>query len=387
MSKQEPKAAIDTEAHVEIMADYIRQGEKEAYSLPNRGPLKFDSAGNLDSKIQEAYWQYGFYVFKNVVGDQELADLRANIDQVLAAAPVEPEAKLDAQGRPALNLQYDIPIYRFAKPLSDPVGGTALNNGRHPVKMVTPNARRDAPAWTVSLLDGNLQIMDSALRLAGHAGLLKVSEAFCGPDFVPYTDVTFVKEPGLGPSVAWHQDGITHWDAEDWDEGAHGFNSMTQLYPSTAANCVWVVPGSHKLGKVDIAALVAQSGSERIASAVPLVCDAGDIIVMNRQMVHGSFANTSTARRVTINSGFFEKERVLNVTTTMLNNTVKTFDEERITQRCRIIELAIDARAQKFPDEERYHYQPTAGKETENRWTAENRETLLKNYNLNNMYI
>ena len=30
---------------------------------------------------------------------------------------------------------------------------------------------------------------------------------------------------------------------------------MAQLYGCTAANGVWVVPGSHKLGKIDIAAL------------------------------------------------------------------------------------------------------------------------------------
>ena len=89
---------------------------------------------------------------------------------------------------------------------------------------------------------------------------------------MPYNEVTFVKEPRLGASVAWHRDGTTHWDAPDWDQGAHGFNFMTQLYASTPANCVWMLPGSHKLGKVDIKQLVADAGSERIESAVPLVC-------------------------------------------------------------------------------------------------------------------
>ena len=67
----------------------------------------------------------------------------------------------------------------------------------------TPPA--DAPDYTVELLHGNLQLMDSALRLYGHPGLLAVAEAVLGPDFVPYNEVTFIKEPGLGPSVAWHR--------------------------------------------------------------------------------------------------------------------------------------------------------------------------------------
>ncbi len=387
MLKQYPIDNNEAEEQAKIMVDYIHEGEKAAYGLDNRGPIKFGSDGRLDSDILETYWRYGFYVLENVVDDQELADLRADIERVLAAAPVEPEAEIDVLGRPVLNLQFEKSVFRFTKPLSDPLGGTDLNNGRHPVKMLSPKARRGAPEWTVSLLDGNLQIMDSALRLAGHPGLLAVAEEICGPDFVPYTDVTFIKEPGLGPSVAWHQDGSTHWNAEDWDEGAHGFNSMTQLYPSTAENCVWVLPGSHKLGKADIKAMVARSGSERIDGAIPMVCKAGDVILMNRQLVHGSFANTSRHRRVTINSGFFAKKKVLNVTTKLLSGAVTTFDEARIARRSRIIALAVDARQQKFPQELRYAYQPFAGQEDDNRWNEENRHLLLKNYNLDNMYI
>ena len=47
-------------------------------------------------------------------------------------------------------------------------------------------------------------------------------------DGVPYNDAIFVKQPGLGASVAWHQDGLTHWDAPDWDPDIHGFNFQVQ---------------------------------------------------------------------------------------------------------------------------------------------------------------
>jgi hypothetical protein len=214
-----------------------------------------------------------------------------------------------------------------------------------------------------------------------------VAAGILGDDFVPYNEVTFVKEPGLGPSVAWHQDGTTHWTAPDWDMGAHGFNFMTQLYPSTAGNGVWVVPGTHKLGKADIKKLVAEAGSDRIPGAVPMLCDAGDTIVTNRQLLHGSFANTSADRRITLNEGFFPRKRVLGVTARRLHGVLETYDLARITERARIIQLGIDARRQRFPQEKAYVYKPLADCADEIRWTEDARRTLLKNYNQRDMFI
>jgi hypothetical protein len=373
--------------HARAMADYMREGTARAYALPNRGPIVLGPDGRLAPAILDAYWTYGFYVFTGVVGPEELAELRADVDRVIEGAPVAPDATVDRHGRPALGAGIVKPPYRWAKPLSDPLGGTDKNNGRHPVKMLEARPADDAPEWTVQLLDGNLHLMESCLRLYGHPGLLAVAAAINGDDFVPYNEVTFVKEPGLGPSVAWHQDGTTHWTSPDWDEGAHGFNFMTQLYPSTAANCVWMLPGSHKLGKVDIKRLVAESGSERIAGAVPMLCEPGETMVLNRQCVHGSFANSSPDRRVTLNEGFFPRRRVLNVTTKKLSGDLVTYDSAHIAERSRLIQLGIDARRQRFPDETPFVYKPLAGRENENRWSDDTRTRLLANYNLRDMFI
>jgi len=127
-----------------------------------------------------------------------------------------------------------------------------------------------------------------------------------------------VKEPGLGPSVAWHQDGTTHWTAADWDHGAHGFNFMTQLYPSTAAKRRLGAARQPQARQGDIRKMVAESGSDRIDGAVPMLCEAGDTIVTNRQLVHGSFAKQLARRRLTLNAGFFPRKRVLNITTRRL---------------------------------------------------------------------
>ena len=379
--------ALSAADHAQAMAAYGHAAEARAKALGNRGPIRFGADGRIDRAILDAYWEHGFYVLEGVVGPEELAELRASLDEVLARAPAAPGAALDRQGRPALGEGILKPPYRLAKPLSDPLGGTAKNNGRHPVAMAAPRLDDGAPDWTVELLDGNLHLSDACLRLYGHPGLLAVAAAINGDDFVPYNEVTFVKEAGLGPSVAWHQDGTTHWTAEDWDPGAHGFNFMTQLYPSTAGNCVWVLPGSHRLGKVDIKTLVATSGSDRIDGAVPMLAGAGDTIVTNRQLVHGSFANSSPDRRITLNAGFFPRQRVLGVTTRRLNGVVETYGEDRIAARARILQLAIDARHQRFPQETSYVYRPLGGREDESRWTEANREALLKNYNQRDMFI
>ena len=387
MAMAEAAAPLTAQDHARTMAEYSRAGEARARALGNRGPIRLDANGRLAPDILDAYWTHGFYVFEGVAGPEELAELRADVDAILERAPVEPGAAVDRNGRPAFGEGVLKPPYRWAKPLSDPLGGTTKNNGRHPVAMSQPTLAADAPAWTVELLDGNLYLMNAAFRLYGHPGLLAAAASILGEDFVPYNEVTFIKEAGLGPSVAWHQDGTTHWDAADWDMGAHGFNFMTQLYPSTAGNCVWVLPGSHRHGKADIRTLVAESGSDRIAGAVPMLAGAGDTIVTNRQLLHGSFANSSPDRRVTLNAGFFPRKRVLGVTTKRLTGEVVTYDGERIDQRLRILLLAIDARRQRFPQEKSHVYRPLADRQEENRWSEAMRDSVLKNYNQLDMFI
>ena len=375
------------EQHARSMREYVREGEARALALGNRGRIRLDADGSVDGAILEAYWRTGFYVFEGVVGSEELAELRADVERVLAGAPVTPEAQVDARGRPAIGSGLARPSFSFARPLSDPLGGTDRYQGRHPVKMEEPTPAAGAPERTVELLLGTLQIMEACLRLYGHPALLAVAEAVNGSDFVPFNEAVFVKEPGLGVSVAWHRDGTTHWASPDFHPGSHGFNFMAQLYGSTPGNGVWVLPGSHVERHVDIGALVRTSGSERIPGAVPMVCGPGDVIISNRQLVHGSFANTSPDRRVTVNFGFLPRRSVLNVTATQLDGRVETYDAARLHQRSRLIAIAIDARHQRFPHERRYAYRPLLGEEGRNRWTAEVRETVVRNYNCLDVHI
>jgi len=123
------------------------------------------------------------------------------------------------------------------------------------------------------------------------------------------------------------------------------------------------------------------AGSERLPDAVPLICAPGDVAICNRQALHGSFANTSDKPRVTINFGFHRRASVLGVTSGGVHNPVSVYDEQRIHERSRLIGLAIDARRQRFPDEQPFRYVPFAGMEDRYRWTPAAQDRL-KDYNL-----
>jgi ectoine hydroxylase-related dioxygenase (phytanoyl-CoA dioxygenase family) len=360
------------------------EGQARALALPNRGPLKFDADGNIDPDILSAYSKYGFYIFENVLSAEELSDVKADLAKMRENFPAHMGAETDAQGRPALGADNKAMTLQWARPLSDPLGGTEISNGRHQVKLFEPTAPKDAPPAVPVYLSGSLQFSPACLRTYAHPGLLKLTEAINGPDFTPFTEGLFIKDAGLGAAVSWHQDGDTHWDKAADDEDIHGFNFMGQVYGSTAVNGVWVVPGSHKNGRADIVQMVKEAGSERLPDAVPIICEAGDVVINNRQIVHGSFANTGFETRITMNFGFHKRASVLDVFGAGIHSEAAVYDADFIETRSRLIGLAIDARKQRFPDETPYDYAPYADKDFA--WNAE-AQTALKDYNLMDLSI
>ena len=140
--------------------------------------------------------------------------------------------------------------------------------------MFEPKANEDSPNSVPLILLGSLQFSDACLRTYAHPRLLRVAEAINGPDFTPFNEALFIKEPGVGAAVSWHQDGVTHWESEVFNEDIHGFNFMAQVFGSTAVNGVWVLPGSHKIGKIDIRQLIDEQ------KCIPYVCSFADLNVM-----------------------------------------------------------------------------------------------------------
>ena len=86
---------------------------------------------------------------------------------------------------------------------------------------------------------GSLQFSQACLRLYARPGLLAMSADINGDDFAPFHESPFLKEPGLGASVSWLQDGDTHWNSSQFDEDTCGFNFMALAYGGTAVNGVY----------------------------------------------------------------------------------------------------------------------------------------------------
>jgi ectoine hydroxylase-related dioxygenase (phytanoyl-CoA dioxygenase family) len=255
--------------------------------------------------------------------------------------------------------------------------------------MTEPKPERDAPNYVVLRMRGMCQYMPAGLRVYGHPQLLAIAASINGEDFVPFNDVIFVKQPGLGGSVSWHQDGVTHWNNPQWDEGIHGFNYQVQIYPTTAANALWVMPGTHKQGRVDIKRLVAENGgSERLPGAIPLICAPGDVTIVNRQTLHGSFANTSPDMRISITFGFHRRKSVLGSKAALsMQSQGVTYDAQRIFERAAVIAVAIDARRQYYPAEQPFEYQPFADRKRHFAFNTETFEKVIRDYNLKDLAI
>ena len=129
---------VDYGTEERAMQVYLREGEARAMALGNRGPIRFTADGDLAQEIREAYSRCGFYVFTGVLQPEELADIEADFLDIQSRLPVRRGAELDAAGCPALGVGHQGLNLVWAKPLSDPVGGTKAAHGRYPVKMFEP---------------------------------------------------------------------------------------------------------------------------------------------------------------------------------------------------------------------------------------------------------
>jgi hypothetical protein len=373
--------AFDSESDEAARQAYFRRGQDRALALDNRGPLRLTAEGKLDPHIVQAYNHFGFYVFEGLIEPGELAELEADYLDMYGRLPSEPGSPVDHLGRPALGADLERPAVYWAKPLSDPAGGTDVAQGRHPVKMFEPEPAAGLPDKIVTTIAGSLHHSDAMLRLYGTPGLLSAAASVLGDDFTPFQEGIIIKRPGEGRSFAWHQDGTTHWTARRRNQHSHGLNFMPQLYRSTSANGVWFVPGSQASGRADIRALVEQAGGQLLPDAVPLVCAPGDVAMSNRQIIHGSFPNTSPDPRVTLNFGFLPRRSVIGVTGYPFGPTpAVTYTAQWIRRRAEVIGYAIDARRRHFPDEAPYVYQPHADAGAVFAWNEEAREAI-RNYN------
>ena len=335
--------------------EYSEEGSKRALALGNRGPVKLDDNGNLDPLIIEAYQRTGFYVFTDVLSDEEIGELAFEFDALLDNAPTSRKGLHDKHGE----------LVKFPGYYS-----LSYSSEDNPFdqKKTDENGSENLP--TVGLLSHPLMMMDSAMRAYAHPKILSIAAGINGSDFVPFHEGIFHKAAGEGPATPWHQDGRTHWDNQgrslEMDDGSgktHGFNLSIACSECNPDNGLWVLPGSHRNW------LLHQGGefpaiSTQIKGAVPVMMKPGDCAIVNRSSLHGSFPNYSKQRRITILFGFHKRDSAIGATTTNVHafkvpgkTKQITYTNEYVLKRSRMIPLAINARAQKYPDEVGFNYQ------------------------------
>ena len=138
-----------------IADQYFKKGEEKAYALPNRGPIRFTEDGAVHPDILSAYWRYGFYVLEALIQPGEVDNLVTDFKEAMDRAPKNSNTKLDAKGRLSVAGQFERATFQFAKPLSDPMGGTDATGGRYPIKMKEFEAPEHAPDQVVLQISGS----------------------------------------------------------------------------------------------------------------------------------------------------------------------------------------------------------------------------------------
>ena len=106
----------------------------------------------------------------------------------------------------------------------------------------------------------------------------------------------------------------------------------------------------------------------------------------NRQIVHGSFPNSGFEPRLTVNFGFHRRSSVLGVKGAGMTSQEEVYDEALIEQRSRVIGYAIDARRQRYPEEDSYRYLPFVQSGKTYPWDESARQAI-KDYNLHDLSI
>ncbi len=136
-----------------------------------------------------------------------------------------------------------------------------------------------------------------ALRaLMGHPFILRSVEKLQGKSFIPTWDSMVVKMPNEGIIVPWHRDAEMPAGCED---KRPIFNVDFYLDPADLKSCLWVIPGSNQWTVQDSYERCKREGFDT-SDAIPVPLEAGDAILHDITVLHGSPAGDGNALRRTV---------------------------------------------------------------------------------------
>ncbi len=139
-------------------------------------------------------------------------------------------------------------------------------------------------------------------RIMRHPRLVDVVEDLIGPDILCWNAIFWIKEPGAGSYVGWHQD-VTYWGLDN-RELVSVWVALSEA--SEQAGCMRVLPGSHRLTMdhdetYDPDNLLTRGqhiGDIEPADTVAMPLHPGQASFHNVATAHGSGPNGSGDRRI-----------------------------------------------------------------------------------------
>jgi hypothetical protein len=204
----------------------------------------------------------------------------------------------------------------------------------------------DRPAgramWRVDYLHDKGE--PASLELLGSRAVLGIAESLAGPDFVPTYESMVLKAAGDGAPVPWHQDAV--------HARRHRlFNVDVYLDDSRAgAGALHVIPGS-QVRRTDACAL-AETYGWALPGAIEVELEAGDVLVHDDMVVHGSPPASGNALRRTIYFEFRAAQSILED---------GPWTPEWMDARLRLVPLALAERARWVGVDEQFEWRIAAG--------------------------
>ncbi len=134
--------------------------------------------------------------------------------------------------------------------------------------------------------------------------ILDSVEALLGPNLLVWSVELFIKEPGSGKTVSWHQD-LTYWGMGDTDDEVTAWIALSDV--SIEAGCMRFIPGSHKEGMVahhdtfcdhNLLSRGQEIGSVDESQAVFGALRPGEMSFHHGRCFHASGPNLSGDRRI-----------------------------------------------------------------------------------------
>jgi len=153
------------------------------------------------------------------------------------------------------------------------------------------------------LKEGPHYTLRFASELARHPRVLDAVEDIIGPDVLLWSSAIWIKEPGDGRYVSWHQDG-RYWGLEPFD----GVSVWIALSPATEeSGAMRMIPGTHLGPVVDHVDTYAEGNLLTRGQAIPGVDEAravtvalspGQMSLHAMGTFHGSGPNRAGDRRI-----------------------------------------------------------------------------------------